>query len=209
MTLGQARGVAPSSSATRRSSSGWTPGGSRRRTSRRQLGHRHAAGRQGVRHGDPDGVERSGPGAPARGQRRQDHGRATDRWGSDRSCCRSRPCCGRDRPAGGVDGRAARDGRTLLARAVAGGAQVPFLSVTGSSFVEMFVGVGAARVRDRSPRRGSGRRRSCSSTRSTRSGSAAPAAPHRCRMTSVSGRSDSCWPDGRQAARRRPSANTA
>jgi cell division protease FtsH len=39
-------------------------------------------------------------------------------------------------------------GKTLLARAVAGEANVPFFSVTGSSFVEMFVGVGAARVRD-------------------------------------------------------------
>jgi cell division protease FtsH len=39
-------------------------------------------------------------------------------------------------------------GKTLLARAVAGEAHVPFLPVTGSSFVEMFVGVGAARVRD-------------------------------------------------------------
>ncbi|MFD0274267.1 ATP-dependent zinc metalloprotease FtsH [Kitasatospora sp. NPDC127111] len=39
-------------------------------------------------------------------------------------------------------------GKTLLARAVAGEAQVPFLSVTGSAFVEMFVGVGASRVRD-------------------------------------------------------------
>ena len=39
-------------------------------------------------------------------------------------------------------------GKTLLARAVAGEAQVPFLSITGSEFVEMFVGVGAARVRD-------------------------------------------------------------
>jgi cell division protease FtsH len=39
-------------------------------------------------------------------------------------------------------------GKTLLARAVAGEAQVPFFSVTGSSFVELFVGVGAARVRD-------------------------------------------------------------
>ena len=39
-------------------------------------------------------------------------------------------------------------GKTLLARAVAGEAAVPFFSVTGSSFVEMFVGVGAARVRD-------------------------------------------------------------
>jgi cell division protease FtsH len=39
-------------------------------------------------------------------------------------------------------------GKTLLARAVAGEANVPFFAVTGSSFVEMFVGVGAARVRD-------------------------------------------------------------
>ena len=39
-------------------------------------------------------------------------------------------------------------GKTLLARAVAGEAGVAFFSVTGSSFVEMFVGVGAARVRD-------------------------------------------------------------
>ena len=39
-------------------------------------------------------------------------------------------------------------GKTLFARAVAGEAQVPFFSVTGSSFVELFVGVGAARVRD-------------------------------------------------------------
>ncbi len=39
-------------------------------------------------------------------------------------------------------------GKTLLARAVAGEASVPFYALTGSSFVEMFVGVGAARVRD-------------------------------------------------------------
>jgi len=39
-------------------------------------------------------------------------------------------------------------GKTLLARAVAGEAQVPFYSISGSDFVEMFVGVGAARVRD-------------------------------------------------------------
>jgi cell division protease FtsH len=39
-------------------------------------------------------------------------------------------------------------GKTLMARAVAGEAAVPFFSVAGSSFVEMFVGVGAARVRD-------------------------------------------------------------
>ncbi|MCC7538701.1 MAG: ATP-dependent zinc metalloprotease FtsH [Deltaproteobacteria bacterium] len=39
-------------------------------------------------------------------------------------------------------------GKTLLARAVAGEARVPFFSITGSEFVEMFVGVGASRVRD-------------------------------------------------------------
>ncbi|MCX6721023.1 MAG: ATP-dependent zinc metalloprotease FtsH [Candidatus Staskawiczbacteria bacterium] len=39
-------------------------------------------------------------------------------------------------------------GKTLLARAVAGEANVPFLSISGSEFVEMFVGVGSARVRD-------------------------------------------------------------
>ncbi len=39
-------------------------------------------------------------------------------------------------------------GKTLMARAVAGEAEVPFLALTGSSFVEMFVGVGARRVRD-------------------------------------------------------------
>jgi cell division protease FtsH len=39
-------------------------------------------------------------------------------------------------------------GKTLLARAVAGEAEVPFFSISGSDFVEMFVGVGASRVRD-------------------------------------------------------------
>ena len=39
-------------------------------------------------------------------------------------------------------------GKTLLAKAIAGEANVPFLSVSGSEFVEMFVGVGASRVRD-------------------------------------------------------------
>lgn len=39
-------------------------------------------------------------------------------------------------------------GKTLLARAVAGEANVPFFSITGSNFMEMFVGVGASRVRD-------------------------------------------------------------
>ncbi|MCU1456558.1 MAG: ATP-dependent metalloprotease FtsH, partial [Actinomycetia bacterium] len=39
-------------------------------------------------------------------------------------------------------------GKTLMARAVAGEAEVPFLALTGSSFVELFVGLGASRVRD-------------------------------------------------------------
>lgn len=39
-------------------------------------------------------------------------------------------------------------GKTLLAKAIAGEAGVPFFSVSGSEFVEMFVGVGASRVRD-------------------------------------------------------------
>ena len=39
-------------------------------------------------------------------------------------------------------------GKTLLARAVAGEAGVPFFHISGSEFVEMFVGVGASRVRD-------------------------------------------------------------
>ena len=39
-------------------------------------------------------------------------------------------------------------GKTLLARAIAGEADVPFFNISGSDFVEMFVGVGASRVRD-------------------------------------------------------------
>ena len=39
-------------------------------------------------------------------------------------------------------------GKTLLARAIAGEAQAPFFAISGSDFVEMFVGVGASRVRD-------------------------------------------------------------
>ncbi len=51
-------------------------------------------------------------------------------------------------PRGGLMVGPPGTGKTLLARAVAGEARVPFFSVTGSSFVEVFVGVGAARVRD-------------------------------------------------------------
>ena len=39
-------------------------------------------------------------------------------------------------------------GKTLIAKAVAGEAGVPFLSISGSDFVELYVGVGASRVRD-------------------------------------------------------------
>ena len=39
-------------------------------------------------------------------------------------------------------------GKTLMARAMAGEAGVPFYSISGSEFIEMFVGVGASRVRD-------------------------------------------------------------
>src|SRR5207237_3971323 len=51
-------------------------------------------------------------------------------------------------PRGVVLVGATGTGKTLLARAVAGEAGVPFFSISGSEFVEMFVGVGASRVRD-------------------------------------------------------------
>ena len=66
-------------------------------------------------------------------------------------------------------------GKTLLARAVAGEAGVPFFSISGSDFVEMFVGVGARRVRDLFEQAQAGAPASSSSTRSTPS--AATAAP--------------------------------
>ncbi len=66
-------------------------------------------------------------------------------------------------------------GKTLLARAIAGEAKVPFFTISGSDFVEMFVGVGASRVATCSSRRRSTRPASSSSTKSTRS--AAIAAP--------------------------------
>ena len=67
-------------------------------------------------------------------------------------------------------------GKTLLARAVAGEAGVPFYSISGSDFVEMFVGVGASRVRDLFEQAKENAPRSSSSTRSTPwAGTAAPA----------------------------------
>ena len=86
-------------------------------------------------------------------------------------------------------------GKTLLAKAVAGEAGVPFFSISGSEFVEMFVGVGAARVRDLFEQaRAQARRPSSLSTNSTRwavrAASEAPSAA----TTSVSRRSTSCSP---------------
>jgi cell division protease FtsH len=57
-------------------------------------------------------------------------------------------------------------GKTLLAKAIAGEAKVPFFSISGSDFVEMFVGVGASRVRDMFDQAKKQRRASSSSTRS-------------------------------------------
>ena len=51
-------------------------------------------------------------------------------------------------PKGAAVGWSSRNRKTLLARAIAGEANVPFFTISGSDFVEMFVGVGASRVRD-------------------------------------------------------------
>lgn len=59
-------------------------------------------------------------------------------------------------------------GKTLLAKAIAGEAKVPFFSISGSDFVEMFVGVGASRVRDMFEQAKSMPHALFSSTKSTR-----------------------------------------
>jgi hypothetical protein len=70
---------------------------------------------------------------------------------------RSSSSCGTPRSSQRLGGRIPRGvllvgqpgcGKTLLAKAIAGEADVPFFSISGSDFVEMFVGVGASRVRD-------------------------------------------------------------
>jgi cell division protease FtsH len=54
----------------------------------------------------------------------------------------------RQDPEGRADGRLARHRQDAAGRAIAGEAKVPFFTISGSDFVEMFVGVGASRVRD-------------------------------------------------------------
>ena len=84
-------------------------------------------------------------------------------------------------------------GKTLLARAVAGEAGVPFFSISGSEFVEMFVGVGAARVQICSSRRAERRRALSSSTSLMLWGAAACPEPSAV-MTKRSRPSISCSP---------------
>jgi len=55
-------------------------------------------------------------------------------------------------PRGIILDRLPSTGKTILAKAVAGQAGVPFISISGSEFVEMFIGVGTSRVRDSSPK---------------------------------------------------------
>ena len=79
-------------------------------------------------------------------------------------------------------------GKTLLARAVAGEAGVPFFSIAGSEFVEMFVGMGASKVRDLFKQAGEKAPASCLSTRSTPSAKSVTAAPAWAATTSASKR---------------------
>jgi cell division protease FtsH len=83
-------------------------------------------------------------------------------------------------------------GKTLLARAVTGEAGVPFFSMSGAEFVEMFVGVGAARVRDLFAQAEQKARASSSSTNWTRWARPVPSTWPAARM-SANRRSTSCW----------------
>jgi cell division protease FtsH len=85
-------------------------------------------------------------------------------------------------------------GKTLIARAVAGEAEVPFLSATGSAFVEMFVGVGASRVRDLFAEARKRAPRSSSSMRSTPSAAVAAGLPAWAATTNASRPSTSSSP---------------
>ena len=84
-------------------------------------------------------------------------GRRRRRRGQVRICRRSSNSCATPASSSGSAARIPRGvllvgppgtGKTLIARAVAGEANVPFFTISGSDFVEMFVGVGASRVRD-------------------------------------------------------------
>ena len=102
--------------------------------------------RQGARPADLGEAEQGH--VPGRGGRRRGQGRAArDHRVPEGSAevpearrARSRRACCSSGPPG--------TGKTLLAKAIAGEANVPFFSISGSDFVEMFVGVGASRVRD-------------------------------------------------------------
>ncbi len=83
-------------------------------------------------------------------------------------------------------------GKTLIARAVAGEANVPFFTISGSDFVEMFVGVGAAACATCSSRPRRMPRASSSSTKSTLSAGTVVQALAAA-MTNASRRSTSCW----------------
>ncbi len=90
--------------------------------------------------------------------RRRSRSRTSPAWTRPRkSCRRSSSSCAKPQKFQKLGGRIPKGvlligppgtGKTLLARAVAGEANVPFFSISGSDFVEMFVGVGASRVRD-------------------------------------------------------------
>lgn len=79
-------------------------------------------------------------------------------------------------------------GKTLLARAVAGEAGVPFFSIAGSEFVEMFVGMGASKVRDLFKQAGEKRPASSLLMRSIRSARSVTAAPTLAATTSANRR---------------------
>ena len=84
------------------------------------------------------------PTSPASTRRRRSSWRSSTSCGTRRSTSGSAAASRRASCSSGPPGT----GKTLLARAVAGEADVPFFFLSGSEFVEMFVGVGAARVRD-------------------------------------------------------------